>query len=865
MTPPMVIQAFIVVVAVLAVAAQAVNVQLMGVHGSFEDSKFTQYSLDDEDANVAMSMAAYMCENQISTVISEFSEMSSICPDLNITFSATDSQFDAASAVQAFLAGINEGTTDFVVGPQRSVSAVPLSLIASSENIGIISPEATADDLSSREEYGNFYRVIPTDDDTAKVTAKLMKYYGFENVGLVYLEDTYGTSYRDSLNEHFIDQGISLYSQGFTMYSESEAYEAMATLNEADLNIVLIVAYGDDLVNLVDYAVENGMMDEGKLIIFMDVVTRSELAAIAATSEAHKQALLYQQHIVLDRALDTTVTQNFLAQWTALASDSAFLEYVNARLPLGSKFLQPRRGSYSERVVDASFFNYSSGRDLLTDVSMSFDAVAATCRAYCLAYQAFDGNVTTIENVLSMITDSSFNFSGLTGQIVVDESTGTRNVTSIQYELASVIYYGDNLAFDRAGFWTGSSWMVSDSILFPGNTTTIPDDTYYAGEDLNLILQGLRGLVWALMVIVELMCIFFVFWVRANRHAKVIVKSQPHFLIISLIGVMISTSSVIPLGIDEGIVTSQFGLNFSCNAWIALWTYGNTIIYGALMAKLYRIMRIFNNPNLRSMRIRNKDLYWFIASLLGITSVVVITWFSLEPRHWARVDDSIDSYGNVLSSHGVCTDYTNIATIFMAIIFCKNGLKLIGCVAMAFKCRHVDKTFQESSYIFMAVASMLQLYLLGIPVIFAVAAAETSIRFLVFGMIVCISNGVLTGLILIPKMRQLQIINTSNSDKSNNYSNSNENSSSIRTSKETKFNREDTDVATALRHQPPSISFAEMYPTRASEFATDASDSEDDTHEYGSTQVNSFFKSGSKVSAPSTESRPSAPASKHRP
>lgn len=815
--------------------ATDVNIQLMGLHGVLVNDTFTQYTLAEEVTNVAMLMGAYMCENKISTVVSELSGMSSTCSDLTFNFVATDSQYDPATAVQVLLSGIeSSSSTNFVVGPTRSSSAIPTSLVAGSEKIGILSPQASSEDLSDRYEYSNFLRVIPSDLNTATITAQLMDSYGWDYVGLIYQQDTYGTTYRDSLLEEMEDLGITLYSEGFDLNDSSGAKLGMETLKDLDLNIVLIIASGSDLETIVEYAVENDMTSEGKLLIFMDLVSRAELAAIANKSETYKSALQHQQHILLDTTYGSSVSTKFLNQWTALSSSSTFLSYVNARLPGGSSFLAPETGSYVTRTVTSSFFSSTKDSDLASTVALSFDAVVSACWAYCVA--SGDGkNVSDITEILDTLTDSdALDLSGMSGDIVIDPKTGGRSMSSISFQLTSITYESDALVFAEVASWTNEEWDMLETVVFPGNTTSVPKATSSAEENLNLIGTPVRALVWLMMVATEAICGFYIFFVISNKTSKVIVKSQPEFLVLCIIGVMISTSSVIPLGMDEGILKHQFGLNFSCNAWVPLWAIGNTFIYGALITKLYRILRIFDNPSLRTMRIRNKDMYLCILGMLLVTIIVSTIWISVAPQYWQRrrsatwTGVSVDDYGNVLESYGICTDHKDVKGIFYGIIFSKNGLKLAGATFMAFKCRHVDKQFQESIFIFMAVASMLQVYLLGLPVMFAIDVKETSIRFLVLGMIICITNFVLATLLIMPKMRMVRELKASTEKGVHQTADEDASTSAI---KKDKFVvSENDEFANALRQQGPSISFAEMYPTRESDDGSDGdvSDAEDE-------------------------------------
>jgi hypothetical protein len=76
----------------------------------------------------------------------------------------------------------------------------------------------------------------------------------------------------------------------------------------------------------------------------------------------------------------------------------------------------------------------------------------------------------------------------------------------------------------------------------------------------------------------------------------------------------------------------------------------------------------------------------------------------------------------------------------------------------AFKSRNVPTTFQESRWIGLAMASMLQLFLMGVPVILAVSDDPTA-RTLVMISVIFLNNFVLIGAIFFPKIHVYYFLN----------------------------------------------------------------------------------------------------------
>ena len=124
-----------------------------------------------------------------------------------------------------------------------------------------------------------------------------------------------------------------------------------------------------------------------------------------------------------------------------------------------------------------------------------------------------------------------------------------------------------------------------------------------------------------LTAFIDILCIGFITWILKNRSKKIILKSQPQFMIICLVGVMINSCSIITLGVDDSKDRLPGTLSFTCNASWWFWSIGSTIVYSSLITKMYRIHKIFVNPTLRAMKITNllsfyhKQIYFQLSQI----------------------------------------------------------------------------------------------------------------------------------------------------------------------------------------------------------------------------------------------------------
>jgi len=153
--------------------------------------------------------------------------------------------------------------------------------------------------------------------------------------------------------------------------------------------------------------------------------------------------------------------------------------------------------------------------------------------------------------------------------------------------------------------------------------------------------------------------------------------------------------------------------------------------------------------------------------------------------------------------------------------------------------RHVDSDFQESAYFFVAMFSQLQLYALGVPVILAIGESSTSVRFLIFTILIAVNNVVLVLLLMLPKVMNIDVLSAfGNSSSINNgtaHATAGDPKSSMGSMTKTSYAKTKEDIYTIhddddidfdeiLKLQRPSITFDEMYGASTSSIVVDKDD-----------------------------------------
>ena len=110
-----------------------------------------------------------------------------------VTGITADATSDPQAAVDAARHLIEVEGVHAIVGPNASSAALPIAeTVAGPAGIPVISPSATSPQLSTVSDNDFFFRTALSDAIQGPVLASVTRERGFDNVGLIYLNDAYG-------------------------------------------------------------------------------------------------------------------------------------------------------------------------------------------------------------------------------------------------------------------------------------------------------------------------------------------------------------------------------------------------------------------------------------------------------------------------------------------------------------------------------------------------------------------------------------------------------------------------------------------------------------------------------------------------
>ncbi|KAK3103433.1 hypothetical protein FSP39_019176 [Pinctada imbricata] len=180
---------------------------------------------------------------------------------LNFSAIAFDDCYSLNSAsyiVSEFLSGnmqISDGAGGLVdpqrvavvIGPYSSGVTVPLSFQFMNLKIPVVSYASTSPDLDDRNNFPYFFRTVPSDIDQAAAMIQIIRKFNWHYVGLVYVDNNYGSKGKELLMRYAIEHSICIADPIVVSDSPNEDYyNVLAKMNSKKTSVFLY--FGTDTV-----------------------------------------------------------------------------------------------------------------------------------------------------------------------------------------------------------------------------------------------------------------------------------------------------------------------------------------------------------------------------------------------------------------------------------------------------------------------------------------------------------------------------------------------------------------------------------------------------------------------------------------
>jgi hypothetical protein len=160
-------------------------------------------------------------------------------------------------------------------------------------------------------------------------------------------------------------------------------------------------------------------------------------------------------------------------------------------------------------------------------------------------------------------------------------------------------------------------------------------------------------------------------------------------------------------------------------------------------------------PEIECIHVTDLDLAVSFGGIFLVNVIILICWTTISPLQWERDSTlAVDGDGPLITTTAQCGSDDQVVYWTLLAVF--NLGVLVLCNWWAYRSRNIETEFNESSYVGVSSAAVLQAWAMGIPIIVVVAADSPQAAFYVTTGIVFVTSQALISLVYIPKVIALR-------------------------------------------------------------------------------------------------------------
>jgi Receptor family ligand binding region/7 transmembrane sweet-taste receptor of 3 GCPR len=638
-----------------------------------------------------------------------------------------------------------------LLGAARSAVSQTVAILSGSYEIPQMSATSTSVSLDNKEVYPFFARTVPSNAGDAKALILYFERLKVTHFGVIFIQDSFGGAYHDYIKVDANKRGMAIISAPFNDGDNGSISKAIERIRKSQVKYIFGVFNPRTWKSVFREAIKAGILG------------RSGYTWILSDASAE----LTQPGFTLDRVIEGDIARAIhgtgvlsLHVPTNSDFDDALTAFEN-NITLQHEFISKHQ--------DASIFH---GFDwtypgMVMYQYLHYDAVVSLGIAACRAENYFFTGPEFYQTLLGT------EFEGVSGYVSFLKETGTRNADQLRYQVANVLLSDSTSTPDSYGFASNITVEIDFRSVIPivellpfiyaDNSTIPPRALPPLEEELNLITRPILSFGLSLCAATIACAIGWCIWTWRFRNTDVVRASQPIFLCQLCLGTVILAASIIPMSMQEP--RSQSGLKIACMATPWLLSVGFTTTFAALFSKTMRLNKLFGNGNaFRRVQVKPQDVMLPFAILLTINLACLVIWTIFAPLAYRRIQvDNFDSFGRSVESYGTCYRQERrggkiVQISVIAALVVVNFTALLFANYQCYLARDIPSDFNESYYIAVANAGILEAMMLGGPILLMVRDSPSA-NFLVKSLLIVICCCTILFPIFVPKAHKLQVRN----------------------------------------------------------------------------------------------------------
>lgn len=178
-----------------------------------------------------------------------------------------DSGTTASVALEQLSNYVNKaGKPDALIGASSSQVSREVLKLAQKEQFPMISPASTASFFTAADTNDLFFRTAPSDAFQGTVLAERIYESGVRRLGLIYLDDAYGNSLKETLTQAFLDRGGEIVSDLAYLQGDSKglATDVPSFLKLLPMDGICLIGYPQEAPSVFNAWINSALQSEVK-------------------------------------------------------------------------------------------------------------------------------------------------------------------------------------------------------------------------------------------------------------------------------------------------------------------------------------------------------------------------------------------------------------------------------------------------------------------------------------------------------------------------------------------------------------------------------------------------------------------------
>jgi len=624
------------------------------------------------------------------------------------------------------------------------------------EDLVIASHWTSSPLLDDRTMYPLVVRTGQDDGVIAKPLIHLLVTFGYTRAALLFLTDDSGPAFRDSMAAECVAHGIDLLSLAYIQGDADSIEAAFKQLAASSLSVVYVYGYATDYILGVmpPLAAKYNLTGNYLWIVTnFDRFPSSEELRVPVIRDFYRGSLG-----VLTR-IPAQYEPRFDSYVAAWETNAQYIPYMNSIFPPHGKVFNSCLHSALDYQVPDNLFNLTQSYAFPV-WAWAYDAVMALGVAACGLKTSSNFTGTDLYNALLKV-----DFEGMSGRVRFDPATGSRYVDALIPDLVNWItdsttgfVVADNNAATyvaTTAAWDDGVWQFASEDTLEFRTGIgidhLPPDVVEPREDYNYLSDDLVNLAYALVAIILFCCACLMAWLAATHKSRAVKQSQPRFMAAIIFGVAVSSVSILGLTVDDNPERAQLMTpDQGCNFFFCVYFAGFAFALSMLLAKSFRVWTVFSMHTLK-IGIPVHVILLCVLVSMGVEFMFIGLLLGIAPLAWTRNTLSVDAFQSPLASFGSCAAPSSNSTGLLSALIIWQVVLLLACLYLGEALKKLPQEFHEAVYITLAVATILQLLLIAVPVVIALYDSVSG-HFVVLCLVVLFSDLVLLGFMFGPKV-----------------------------------------------------------------------------------------------------------------